>query len=492
MAPSDRGKLALVLCAAAVVYAGLSRLVLQGCPFSGDEYSMVLQAEGFARGVLKAPAPPFADWAPVDHVVIDDFVRSKYPPGTAALLALGVRAGVPWLVTPLVALLALVVTWFAVRAALDERRAFLTVAFLAAMPLYCYQAGTFLSHPATLLYTALGTYAAVRWAGGGGDHFLVLYGVAVGCDFLTRPLDAVLLGLALAALGSLRALVLAGASSLPFVAASFWYNKLQYGSLFTDGYQAYMPAFAKVYGASGSARNLSPLNLVAPLQIFHHLAVIETLLAQWTVPGSALIACLGWVALGREQAAADSGPAGSRAPAVALRRLSGALVVLFFGALLLTYAEPDDAPRPRYLSVVLLPLSLLAAAGWSRASELVRAQLGRHATWVVGLAMWMAPAFLIGSYLEKRVPEIEVHTGLGRELARQGIDAGVVILRAEWPTRYARNGMFFDRRPVLLSVGAQVSVDEVAARFPGQPVYEAFEPHGANPWKHGWVIRRAR
>jgi hypothetical protein len=50
--------------------------------------------------------------------------------------------------------------------------------------------------------------------------------------------------------------------------------------------------------------------------------------------------------------------------------------------------------------------------------------------------------------------------------------------------------MFFDRRPLLLSVPANVTAAEVAARFPDQPVYEAFEPHGANPWKHPWIIRR--
>jgi hypothetical protein len=87
---------------------------------------------------------------------------------------------------------------------------------------------------------------------------------------------------------------------------------------------------------------------------------------------------------------------------------------------------------------------------------------------------------------------VRVHTGLTEELARQGVHSGVVILRAEWPTRYARNGMFFDRSPLLLSVPPTVTPAEVAARFPGQPVYEAIEPHGANPWKHPWVIRSVR
>src|SRR6185295_17983756 len=105
-------------------------------------------------------------------VVIDDFVRSKYPPGAAALLSLGVRAGVPWLVTPLEGMLALLAFWFAARVALDARRA-----FLAAMPLFAYQSATFLSHAPTLLFGALAMGAVAQWARSGRDGWLVVFGV---------------------------------------------------------------------------------------------------------------------------------------------------------------------------------------------------------------------------------------------------------------------------------------------------------------------------
>ena len=42
---------ALVIVLAGVFYALLARFALEGYPYSGDEYSTVLQAEGFARGV---------------------------------------------------------------------------------------------------------------------------------------------------------------------------------------------------------------------------------------------------------------------------------------------------------------------------------------------------------------------------------------------------------------------------------------------------------
>ena len=483
--PRHGRRLALLVVVAGVLYGLLARLVLEGYPYSGDEYSMVLQAEGFARGVLKARAPPYADWVAVDHVVIDEFVRSKYPPGTAALLSLGVRAGVPWLVTPLEGVLALVAFWFAARVVFDERRAFLAVAFLAAMPLFAYQSATFLSHTPTLLFGALAMLAVGLWARSGREGYLALFGICVGCLFLIRPVDGVLLGLSLIVFRSLRALLIGGASAMPFVALDLWYNKLQFGSPFTDGYKAGIPGFVATYGESGAISNISFWHLISPYEIFNHLAELETFFFQWTVPGAALLACLGWVALRREQAAGDP-------RAAPLQRFLAAMMLLFLLGMLLTFNEADDSPRPRYLTLVLLPVSLLAAAGWSTAVAFVQRQLGRRTAWIVGLAVWIAPLYLIETYLERRLPEVKVHTGLGQELSRQDIRSGVVILRAEWPTRYARNGMFFDRSPLLLSVPATVSAAEVAARFPEQAVFEAFEPHGANPWKHPWVIRRVR
>jgi len=484
-APRYGRRAALVIVGAGIFYALVARFALEGYPYSGDEYSTLLQAEGFARGVLKAPAPPFADWVAVDHVIIDRYVRSKYPPGTAALLALGVRAGVPWAVMPLAGMLTLLVFWLAARRVLDERRAFLAVAFLAAMPLFAYQSATFLSHTPTLLFGALAMLAVVEWTRSGRDAWLVPFGIAVGCVFLIRPVDGVLLGLSLIAFRSLRALLIGGASAAPFLGLTLWYNAVQFGSPFVDGYEAGKPGFVAIYGESGAYSNISLWHAISPYEIFNHLAELETFFFEWTVPGAALLACVGWVALRREQAAGDR----RTAP---LQRFFGVLMALFLVGLVLTFNEPDDSPRPRYLSMVLLPLAFLAAVGWGPAAAFVRQSLGRWASRLVAVAVWIAPLFLMATYLEHRIPAVKVHTGLTEELARQGVHSGVVILRAEWPTRYARNGMFFDRSPLLLSVPATVTAAEVVARFPGQPVWEAFEPHGANPWKHPWVIRSVK
>ena len=61
----------------------------------------------------------------------------------------------------------------------------------------------------------------------------------------------------------------------------------------------------------------------------------------------------------------------------------------------------------------------------------------------------------------------------------------VVVVRAEYPTRYARNGPFFDRPVLYVSAPATTSLDAAAEAFPGRPLYEAHEGKQ-------WTIARVR
>jgi hypothetical protein len=89
------------------------------------------------------------------------------------------------------------------------------------------------------------------------------------------------------------------------------------------------------------------------------------------------------------------------------------------------------------------------------------------------------PVIQLGAFLYGRTPEIGVREGLSNAVAEKGIADGVVVVRAEYPTRYARNGPFFDRPVLYVSAPGGTTLDEVAAAFPGRPLYEARE---GRPW----------
>jgi 4-amino-4-deoxy-L-arabinose transferase-like glycosyltransferase len=461
----------VVMALLGVVYAALSRVALRAFPFSGDEYSCLLQAEIFARGLLHAPAPPHPELLRVDHVVMDAWVRTKYPPGTSALLALGVRAGAAWLVTPIEAVVALIAVWHTTRVHLGGRAAMAGLLVMGLSPLFAFQAATFFGHTPTTMWLALAFAATSRWFRTRGDGWSLLCGAAVGCAFLTRPGDAAFFAAALLVFRSRRLIVAVALGASPFVVAYFAYQAAQFGSPFADGYHAYEPTFRAIYH-EGSGHPIALRYLWDPKQQANHLDELCALVQDWTVPGSVLVAIAGAFAIKKNH------------PARAMRDFAVAIAAVPVAVLFVAVADPDDGARPRYLSTTLIAIAFLVGPGWDAASNalgtLVGARLARLAP---AVALVMAPVQL-GAFLGHRIPEIWTREGLFQEVQALGIEQGVVVIRADWPTRYARNGPFFDRPVLYLSADAETTVDQIAAKYPGRPVYEATE---GRRWK---IVRR--
>jgi hypothetical protein len=468
----DLAALAVTVGVFGVVYALFARLALHAFPFSGDEYSYLLQAELFAHGQLHAPTPLHAEFLRVDHVILEPWVCSKYPPGASALLALGVRSGAAWLVTPVEGTVALVAMAAATRRVLGARDAWVAVAMLGAAPLFAFQAASFFSHTAATMWLAIAFAAVAAWSCDGKGGRMVLAGAAIGCALLTRPLDAVLFAIALLSLGSFRAVALAAAGAAPFAVLHCAYQAAQFGGPFVDGYQLYEPTFRAIYDQRTAASPLSFGHLVDREQLWQHLDILRAFLVDWTVPGAALLAVVGWVAL-REDPRAR-----------AVRRFATTLGILFVAALFVTVGGVDDGARPRYLSIVLVPLAFFAGPGWRAAASLVGPPGSRVRRFVV-VIVWTLPALQLGAFLFERTPEIAAREGLEKAVAAKGIEEGVVVIRAAYPSRFARNGPSFDRPVLYVSAPATTSADEVAAAFPGRTVYQARQGRE-------WTVERVR
>lgn len=456
-----------VLLACGALYAVISRLVLHAFPFSGDEYSLYLQAELFARGLLKAPAPAHAAWLWVDHVILDSWVHSKYPPGGAALLALGMRAGVAWLVTPLEGVVALAVVWLTVRRALGPRPALIALVTLGLAPLFAYQAASFYTHTGTTMCLAFAFAAVAGWLRSQNDGWLCAAGAALGCAFLIRPVDAVLFGAAMLALRSTRALVITAASAIPFVVLNLVYQKAQFGSPFLDGYHVYEPTFAAIYGERAARNPVLLSHIWNPLQLWNHLDVYRAYVVEWTLPGTALVALFGAFAIGPDH------------PARRLRSFSLALIAAFVLALLPSIADGDDGARPRYLSITLIPVAFLAAAGFGPACAALASRFGVRIRAIVMGAALVFGLVQLSAFLAHRVPMVWHREGLYKVVEKTGLRDAVVIVRAKYPTRYARNGGLFDRDVLYLSPPPTVAGATVAAAYPGRAIWEARE---GDPW----------
>lgn len=179
--------------------AVLAVLVFEGIPHIDDSVAYLFQAKYFAAGRLYLPAPPDPAAFEMPHI-LNDGVRwfSKYPPGWPVVLALGVLAGVPWLVNPILGGLTVVASHAVVGRLYDRGVANVTVLLLATSPWFLFMSASFMAHALGALLGLTAVYAVLRARMSRGGGWGLAAGAALGALFLTRPLEAVLVGGALA------------------------------------------------------------------------------------------------------------------------------------------------------------------------------------------------------------------------------------------------------------------------------------------------------
>ncbi len=195
----------------AFAFVGLVALTSQGIferiPHVEDEAAYWFQAQVFARGRLAVPTPPYPHsyWSPF---VIDynGWRFAKYPPGYPLLLSLGMLIEAPWAVNAVLGALALVLVADLGRRIYPNATGVLAGVLGLTCPALLVTASTLLSHTAAIFWATLFLWsfagvwkvccACVR---PGRVNILwypaILSGIALGFLFLTRPYDAVGVGL---------------------------------------------------------------------------------------------------------------------------------------------------------------------------------------------------------------------------------------------------------------------------------------------------------
>lgn len=226
-----------VLAFGAAVWVALN--VTKRIPHLEDEMAYIFQARVFARGALWAPPPPdtSAFFTPFVLIVNGHWV-GKYPIGWPLVLALGEALGAGWLVNPALGAATVAVTYCLGRDVVDRQVGLMAGLLAAASPFFLILAGTYMSHTAGGLFTALLLWGwrraeLARADGRTGRGWAVLAGAALGMLAITRPLTAVAIGVALAAvtlvreLGQRRGLRALTRDYAPLVATAFLIALLQ-------------------------------------------------------------------------------------------------------------------------------------------------------------------------------------------------------------------------------------------------------------------------
>lgn len=174
--------------------------VFEAMPHIEDEMAYVWQAEVIARGKLSVPTPPSENSFLVPFVVDYNGQRfGKYPLGWPTMLGLGVLLGARAWVNPLLAGLAVWLTYRLGKRLFGSAVALLAAALTLTSPFFLMNSGSLLSHPFGLVLTGI---FALSWldawdpeqsAAPGWKRWLPLLTAALslGLLVLTRPMTAV-------------------------------------------------------------------------------------------------------------------------------------------------------------------------------------------------------------------------------------------------------------------------------------------------------------
>lgn len=173
-------------------------VLTQRFPISGDDYSYLYQAKLFASGKLYAqdplydPALPFYDCVET-YCLRDDQGRrfSKYPPGWPALLAIGVKLGVPWFVDPLLGALLMFLMLEYTERRMDKGLVKVTCLLLMVCFFLCYYTASFRPHIATALFVFIAflLYDVVERRPEGCKFRLFAAGALLGYSAMIRYID---------------------------------------------------------------------------------------------------------------------------------------------------------------------------------------------------------------------------------------------------------------------------------------------------------------
>jgi hypothetical protein len=199
MSRADRIALLLSLLAVVVTYLVADR-VFERMAHIEDEMAFVWQAQAIARGKLTLPSPPGAQSFVVPFVVDYQGQRfGKYPLGWPVLLAIGIRLGIRSWINPLLAGLAVWLTYRLGKRTFGETVGLLAAGLTITSPFYLMNSGSLLSHPFGLVLSAA---FALAWL----DAFCqpvtsqrwlptLVAALTLGMLALTRPLTAIAVGL---------------------------------------------------------------------------------------------------------------------------------------------------------------------------------------------------------------------------------------------------------------------------------------------------------
>jgi hypothetical protein len=379
----------LVAVAVTVLAVGFSIYAYHRAPTTADEIAQLWQARILLHGRFSLPADPNSEFFAVDNVVDHGRWYSQFPVGGALMLVVGALIHAPWLVNPVLSGLTGAGLYHVTRRAFGELEGRATAVLYACSPSVLLMSATYMNHVPVLFLTVAALAALVQWertaTRTGRRTYAALLGLSLGCIAAIRPLDAVVVSLAIAACQvavvrpkrtrrlSLLLQAIVGSLGVAVLLLGNWKTT---GSPFRFGYEVLWGPASRM-GFHVDPQGIPHTPLRALLLSIKYVGELNASLLGWPVP-SILIVVLALLTL---------------------RRVTrwDALLLGLFAAQLFAYAfywHDGEFLGPRYLYTALPTMIILVA----RAPFLVATRLGgywRHTAPLLAMACvvvaWAVP-----------------------------------------------------------------------------------------------------
>ncbi len=157
-------------------------------PHIEDSIAQLLQARIFASGHFTAEPFIPQEFFFYGFMIDTDLWFSQYPPGHPLMLCLGVLAGAPYLVNPLLGFAGVILFYYLIKSVESARYARWGAWLMALSPYVIFMSAGFMNHTTALVFSLLG-WLGLKKGEGGKQGWLILSGLAFGYCAATRPLE---------------------------------------------------------------------------------------------------------------------------------------------------------------------------------------------------------------------------------------------------------------------------------------------------------------
>lgn len=453
-----------------------------------DEVSYLFQAKMYAGGHLFIPAPGGA----MNAALAYDWISiqggkwfSIFPPGWPAVLALGIAAGVPFLVNPLLAALGVVLSHSFVSRIASPRLAALVTLLLCASPWYLATGASLMSHPLTLVLV-LGAWLLLLKDDGAWLLCWFSAGLLMGALFLTRPLEGVFVGVATGLWALSRAdlksfsgwisVAVYGLGCIVIGAMVFPYNQMLTGNALSTPIDQYFDLlWHKGANRLGFGADIGSPDSWGGVDIWRGHSPLEALIEGQFNLKSMNVELLGWVT-------------GSLA-LLYVHLLWGrktradwamfALIALTIGTYGLYWFNGGFYIGPRYWFMTLWPALFLSARGLQTAAAKLSGIGAEEARQRIALPAIVMGALALVAFLPWRASEKywnfrSFHDDYRTLVASGAVNNALVFVKTDevgdWGSAFMLNSPTLDGTIFLRDLGPAANA-AIIARYPGRAVH---------------------